>query len=184
MPDNTELDSPKSSMPSARVLFGLGVLAWISMLGVDFFVHAGLLARLYAQPSAFLLSPEDAFRLIPLGYLSFLLVSALILWLMRRLEIGTWQRGLSFGLLIGGLMWGALAIGLLSISTASPALMFGWFAGQTVELGVAGAVVGSGLGGTPVRKLLARVTALILVLAVVTITLQSIGWSPAIRIGE
>ncbi len=171
------------AMLSAPRLIGLGALAWISMLGIDFFLHAGLLAQAYTRPSPFLLPPEDAFRLIPLGYASFLLLTVLILWLMIRLEIASWQRGLSFGLLIGGLIWGAMAMGLLSISTASPALMLGWFAGQTVELGVAGAVIGSGLSGKRLRKVLVRVIVLILLMAVATIILQNIGWAPAAVIG-
>ena len=162
-------------LPTSRII-GLGAMGWISMLGVDFFLHASLLAKLYAQPSPFLLPPEDAFRLIPIGYLSFLLLDVLILWLIIRLEIAGWQRGLSFGLTIGGLIWGAMALGLLSISTASPSLMLGWFAGQSVELGVAGAVIGSGLSGTSLRKILVRVIVLILVLVVATIIMQNTGF--------
>jgi hypothetical protein len=168
-------------LPTSRII-GLGVLGWISMLGIDFFLHAGLLAKLYAEPSPFLLPPEDAFRLIPIGYLSFLLLDVLILWLIIRLEIAGWQRGLSFGLIIGGLIWGAMTLGLLSISTASPGLMLGWFAGQVVELGVAGAVIGSGLSGTPLRKILVRVIVLILALFVATIIMQNIGLAPAVSI--
>ena len=78
---------------------------------------------------------------------------------------------------------GAMALGLLSISTASPGLMLGWFAGQSVELGVAGAVIGSGLSGTPLRKILVRVIVLILVLVVATIIMQNIGLAPAVVIG-
>jgi hypothetical protein len=168
-------------LPTSRII-GLGALGWISMLGIDFFLHAGLLAKLYAQPSPFLLPPEDAFRLIPIGYLSFLLLDVLILWLIIRLQIAGWQRGLSFGLIIGGLIWGAMTLGLLSISTASPGLMLGWFAGQVVELGVAGAVIGSGLAGTPLRKILVRVIVLILALVVATFIMQNIGLAPAVTI--
>ncbi len=163
-------------------IIGLAALGWISMLGIDFFLHAALLAKLYTQPSPFLLPPEDAFRLIPIGYLSFLFLDVLILWLMIRLEISGWKRGLSFGLTIGGLIWGAIALGLLSISTASPGLMLGWFAGQSIELGVAGAVIGSGLSGIPLRKILVRVIVLILVLVAATIIMQNIGLAPAVAI--
>jgi len=41
--------------------------AWVLSLGVDLFLHAGLLARLYVVPSPFLLGPEEAFRLKFLG---------------------------------------------------------------------------------------------------------------------
>ena len=169
-------------LPTSRII-GLGAMGWITMLGIDFFLHASLLAKLYAQPSPFLLPPEDAFRLIPIGYLSFLLLDVLILWLMIKLEIAGWQHGLSFGLKLGGLIWGAMALGLLSISTASLSLMLGWFAGQSVELGVAGAVIGSGLSGTPLRKILVRMIVLILVLVVATIIMQNTGLAPAGVIG-
>jgi hypothetical protein len=182
METKSENSSEMVMLPAPR-LIGLGALGWMAMLGIDFFLHAGLLAQLYAQPSPFLLPPEDAFRLIPLGYLSFMLLNILVLWLMIRLEITTFQRGLSFGLIIGGLIWGAMAIGMLSISTVGPALMLGWFAGQTVELGVAGGVIGSGLSGTPLRRILMRVIVLILVLAVATIIMQNIGLAPTVVIG-
>ena len=171
-----EAESPfqhEMAMPAVPRLIGLGALAWIAMLGIDFFLHAGLLAQLYAQPSPFLLPLENAFRLIPLGYFSFLLLNVLLLWLMIRLEIASWRRGLSFGLCIGGLIWGAMVLGLLSKSTAGPALMLGWFSGQTVEMGVAGAVIGSGLSGKPLRKILVRVVVLILLLVVATVILQN-----------
>lgn len=46
--------------------------AWLLSVGFDLFLHAGILAHLYARPSAFLLPAEDAFRRIPLGYATFL----------------------------------------------------------------------------------------------------------------
>lgn len=54
------------------------LLSWLSMLGFDFFLNAGLLARLYLEPSPFLLPPAEAFRRIPIGYLSFLLTAGTI----------------------------------------------------------------------------------------------------------
>ena len=43
----------------------LVLAAWALSLGFDFFLHGGLLARLYARDSAFLLPPESAFARIP-----------------------------------------------------------------------------------------------------------------------
>ncbi len=40
---------------SLRALILLTLLGWLSMIGFDFFLHAGLLARLYLTPSPFLL---------------------------------------------------------------------------------------------------------------------------------
>ena len=103
-----------------RRFAALALLAWLSMIGFDFFLHAGLLARLYVEPSPFLLSPTQAFSLIPLGYLSFLVLAILLIWLMGKLEIYGWRRGLIFGFKLGALAWGAFILGLFSISTAAP----------------------------------------------------------------
>lgn len=75
----------------------LTLICWLSMIGLDFLLHAGLLARFYIWPDAFLLPLEQAFRLIPLGYLSLLLFACLLVWLMRRLDICGWRRGSLFG---------------------------------------------------------------------------------------
>ncbi len=170
---------PEKRSRNPRQLIAIGLLSWLSMLAVDFFLHGGLLASLYVKQSPFLLSPLDAFRRIPLGYLSFLLLAGLLLWLMVKLGIRGWRQGLVFGLQLGALVWGALALGLLSISTAELSLLLGWFLGQTVEMGLAGAVTGSGLEGQRLRVLFVRVLALVVLLVVVTIVLQSAGLAPA-----
>ena len=176
----TYTDSPEP--PRLSRLMAIALLAWIAMVGLDFFLHAGLLARLYTEPGPFLLPPSRACALVPLGYLSFLLLALLILWLARRLGIHGARAGLVFGLQLGAVIWGAFVLGLASISTASPSLLAGWFVGQTLELGVAGAVVGSGLGRRPMRSLLLRVLALTVAAFVVTIALQSAGLAPQIRL--
>ena len=61
-------------------------LAWFLSLGVDLFLHAGVLARLYVTPGPFILPADAAFRRIPLGYLAFLLLVSALFWLCRRLE--------------------------------------------------------------------------------------------------
>ncbi|MEJ2412947.1 MAG: hypothetical protein P8Y34_08130, partial [Anaerolineales bacterium] len=73
--------------PSYRRLIGGVLLSWLAVLGFDFFLHGGLLASLYTKPSPFLLPPEQAFRLIPLGYLAFLIFEIFLVWLMVRLDI-------------------------------------------------------------------------------------------------
>ena len=177
MKSNTDSSEP----PRLSRLMAVAVLAWLAMIGVDFLLHAGLLARLYTEPSPFLLPPSRAFALIPLGYLSFLLLALLILWLARRLGIHAARAGFVFGLQLGAILWGAFVLGLASISTASPSLLAGWLVGQAVELGVGGAVVGSGLGRRPLRSILLRVLALALAAFVVTIALQSAGLAPQIK---
>jgi hypothetical protein len=163
---------------STRRLVGLGLLSWLAVLGVDFFLHGGLLARLYTQPNPFLLPPMDAFRRIPFGYLSALLLVALLLWLMLRLGLSGWRQGFVFGLQLGAFLGASLVLGLLSISTAELSLLLAWAIGQALEVGLAGAIVGSGLAGQRLRTIFVRVLALVLLLVVVTIALQNIGPAP------
>ena len=143
----------------------LTLLAWLSMIGFDFFLHAGILAPLYAKESTFLLPPERAFALIPVGYLSFLGLATLLIWLMVKLDIREWRKGVFFGIQLGFLAWGSLTLGLYSISTASPVLLWAWFLGQTVELGVAGAVTGYGLA----ERKLSRLFLMVFIFAIITI---------------
>ena len=166
---------------SKRHVLFLIFIAWLAMIGFDFLLHAGLLASLYLEPSPFLLPPMTALKLIPLGYLSFLLLSILLVWLMIRLNLAGWRRGALFGLGLGRLTWGAFVLGLGSISTASFPLLLGWFAGQTLEMTLAGAVVGSGLAGMRLRRLFGVVLIFVFAAVIITILLQSLGVVPTTR---
>jgi len=149
------------------------------MLGTDLLLHAGFLARQYARPSPFLLDPSTAFSLIPVGYLSFFILAVLLTRLAVRLRVQTWRRGLLLGAELGASIWGALALGLASISTASWGLLAGWFVGQTVELGLAGCVVGAALNGVRPRKLWGIALGWCVVAFVITVLMQNLGWAPA-----
>ncbi len=74
---------------------------------------------------------------------------------------------------------GGLVFGLSSISTVDVTLLVGWFFGQTIELGIAGAVVGSGLAGKPLTRLFAKVLTFFLLLVIITIVLQTSGLASA-----
>jgi hypothetical protein len=156
--------------------------AWLAVVGFDFLLHAGLLARLYAQPSPFLLPAEDAFGRLPAGYLAFVLAAALLVWLAGRAGIAGWRPGLLFGLQVGALTWGGLALALWSITTAGPALLVAWFAGQTAEWGLAGAVIGVAAVTERPRRLLAAILLFDLAAVIITVILQSIGFAPAARV--
>jgi hypothetical protein len=167
---------------TTRHLVLLTLIAWLSMLGLDFLLHAGLLAKLYLQPSPFLLPALTAVAYLPIGYLALLLLATLLVWLMRRLELAGWRAGARIGLQLGGLMSGAFLLGLFSISTASLPLLMAWFVGQTLEMALAGAVIGSGLAGMRLRRLFALVVVLLLLCVVITIILQSTGLVPSARL--
>ena len=158
------------------------IIAWLAMVGLDFFLHAGLLARLYLQPGPFLLSPLTALTLIPVGYLSLFLLAMLIIWLMIRLELAGWREGLLFGLKLGGLIGGAFMLGLLSVSTAAIPLLLGWFIGQMLEFALAGAIIGSGLAGIRLRRLFGIVMGFVLLSVIATIILQTLGVVPTTHI--
>ena len=159
----------------------LTLLSWLAMIGIDFLLHGGLLASLYMEESPFLLSAEDAFRLIPVGYLSFLLLAVLLAWLMVRNDVTGWGSGFWFALRLGALIWASLTLGLFSISTANPLLLIGWFAGQTVEMGIAGGILGTGLQGTRLSRLSLIVAGILLGAIVITIILQSTGIAPQMK---
>jgi hypothetical protein len=61
----------------------------VTILSLRFEVslYRGLLARLYVEPSGFLLGPEAAFRRIPLGYLGFPALALTVYWLLRRVGV-------------------------------------------------------------------------------------------------
>jgi hypothetical protein len=171
------------ALPSSAGRLALTVLlGWLAMVGFDFFLHGGLLAGLYIQPDAFLLPPSNSFALIPIGYLSFLLLAGALVWLIVRLNIAGGREGALFGLKLGTLVWGALVLGLASISTASLALLAGWFAGQAAELALAGYFVGNAMAGGSLKRLFRNVIVLVVALAIATIALQSLGIAPTLRV--
>jgi uncharacterized protein (TIGR02246 family) len=156
--------------------------AWLLALGFDVFLHAGLLAYLYTVPSPFLLDPAAAFRRIPLGYLAFLLLTAALYWLLTRLDVRGALAGYLHGAAAGAIVWGALVVGLYSISTAGMPLLTGWWIGQTIELGLSGAVLGAFLAGARPTRLWALVGAAVVAFVAATVVMQSLGWAPAMRV--
>ena len=170
-------------MDSTYVRFWPAVLtAWFLSVGVDLFLHGGLLARLYAVPSGFVLPANQAFRRIPFGYLAFLLLTSALFWSCRRGDVRGVGAGWRHGFVIGIVVWGALALGLYSISTAGVPLLLGWWLGQAVELGVAGGVIGGLAAGVSFRRMLLLVALIVFVLLALTVALQNLGMAPAMRL--
>jgi hypothetical protein len=162
----------------------LTVLAWLTMLAFDFFLHAGLLADLYQREEPFLLSPMLAFVRIPFGYLSFLVAAGLLVWVLRQTGAVGWKRGAQIGAVIGGAMWLSLGLGLYSITSAPVELLVGWTLGQTAEIALAGAMVGYARGQSSLRRPFLYAILAIILSFTVTAILQTIGWAPAVRFAE
>ena len=169
-----------SNIPIRRRI-SIGFLSWVVVLGIDFFLHAGLLAGLYVQSTPFLLAREDAFRLIPLGYLSILLQTTLLLWLMLNLGIQAWKEGAVFGIKLSLLLGGSMFLGLLSISTLTWQFLLGWMFAQILEMAVAGTVNGAGLRAKSLKPIQFRVVAIVVLLLILTITIQTLGWVPTVK---
>ena len=159
------------------------LLSWLAMLGFDFLLHGGLLAGFYVRPSPFLLSPMEAFRRIPLGYLSTLIIAGFLLWLFLRVNVRGWREGLKAGAAIGGAIWFSLALGMYSISTADPTLLVGWAAGGTLEIAYAGAVLGYGMEFQSLKKPFVIVSLTTIGFVILTLVMQSVGFAPAIQAG-
>jgi hypothetical protein len=156
--------------------------AWVLSLGCDVFLHAGLLARLYVGASPFLLEPEVAFRRIPLGYLSFFVLTLGLYWLFHRLGIRGGASGFRHGGAVGLAVWGSLVVGLYSISTAGLPLLMGWWIGQTIELGLAGTVLGAAASGVSLKRIWVTVALAVIGCIAGTVILQTLGLAPAMRV--
>jgi len=101
------------------------LLVWFAIIGVDFFLHAGLFTSIYTQASPFLLPAMDSFRRIPIGYLALLVSAVFLVWFMNMASVRGWKNGLLIGSIIRVLTGASLFLRLYSISTASVQLPAG-----------------------------------------------------------
>ncbi len=148
------------------------------VLGIDLFVNAGVLARLWDQGrERALLADEALFRRIPIGYLTFAIgVVALAVVLGRTATQGI-PASLGVGIGFGAV---AATLGVVGLWTAID--MTGSFVAaaaltQTVEYAAAGAVLGafSRPGGRGhERRLFRRTVVVALGLAVAGIVVQNV----------
>ena len=171
-------DAEISTVP--KVLLSL-FAAWVLSIGVDFLLHGGLLASHYVEPNPFLLEPQQAFRRIPLGYLAFLILTVGLYRLLRQLNVRGAVSGFRLGASAGLIVWGALVLGLYSISTIELPLLFGWWLGQSLELGLAAAVLGAAAKGTSLKRIWTMVAIAFVACVSLTIVMQSVGLAPPMK---
>ncbi len=100
---------------------------------------------------------------------------------MARFGVRGARKGAVFGGKIGALIWGSLALALASITTARYTVLSGWFVGQTIEMCLAGAVVGVAFARERLRMVVVSVVVLVVACIVVTVILQNTGFAPAER---
>ena len=164
--------------PSRKRYIQVALLVWIALIGLDFFLHAGLFSRSYTQESPFLLPAMEAFRRIPYGYLALLGTLLLLVWIFGRANVKGWRNGLIVGCGLGFLMAFSYTAGLYSISTVRIQLLASWFVIQVLEIGVAGIIIGQGLFADNMRRLTSIVLIGVVLLFIVTVAMQSFGLAP------
>jgi hypothetical protein len=167
---------------SRKRLIQITALAWFAVIGLDFFLDAGLLARFYRWDLPGFLPPLKMFQFIPFGYAAFLLWTILLVWLMTRLSITGFRAGAIFGLKVGVLLAAAGFFGQLSVFAFPASMLLLWLVANTSIFTIAGAVTGAALAAQRLRPLARRVVALVLVCLVGGIVLQNIGPNPAAKI--
>ena len=152
------------------------ILAWLAFLALDFLAHATLLRSLWARDLPAVKSPEELFRLIPFGYMSFLLLTLLLGVLYWRIhpDGGSSARGLKFGAQVGALFavsnflsWYAfLALPLDLLAVAS--------LGYWLELAAAGMIFGYLIPPSSIKKRAWIVIGAVLLILMVSIVLQNL----------
>ena len=161
---------------TTRRVFTLIFLTWLGVVGVDFFLNAGVFSWVYLKDSSFLLSPSEAFELIPLGYVGLLCNIVMFFWVMVNQRISGSLNGLFFGLIIGGLIQLAGLFGLKSISTAENVILFVMFISGLIQFAVSGLILGHGFAVECLNQLTLKIITIVVFLSLVTILLQSLGF--------
>jgi hypothetical protein len=167
---------------SRRRFIQITALAWFAVIGLDFFLDAGLLARFYRWDLPGFLPPLKMFLYIPFGYAAFLLWSILLVWLMTRLSVTGFRAGAIFGLKVGVLLAAAGFCGQVSVFAFPARMLLLWLVANTLIFTIAGAVTGAALAAERLRTIARRVVALVLLCLVGGIVLQNIGPNPAAKI--
>ena len=150
------------------------LLALIANIGLDFLLNAGVLARVVDWRQPGLLSPAQMFQRIPIGYLSFLLTTILLVWLMSRMQIRDFHAGLVFGIKFGALSGAAGFLALLSILDIRAQTLGVWSAETVTSCALQGAIIGYGLEKPHLRRLVWMVLLFVALSIIVAAILQNV----------
>jgi hypothetical protein len=166
---------------SIRRLIIIALLSWLSQIIFDFFQHAGLFAKLWIESRAAFLPPEELFKRIPLGYLSFLITSSMLVWLMVRLGISGSKQGALFGFKIGAFLSCSYVLGMASGFPIKPALLIAILFGSTAQSAIAAGVIGSGVSGAHLGRLSLKLIVFLILVLIAYFLLQSLGLAPPMQ---
>ena len=154
------------------------LLAWLAVIGLDFFLNAGILAPFYDWRLPGFLPVARMFAYIPLGYAAFLFWSTLLTWLMRQTQTIGFSRGTIFGARFGTLYGASEFLGARSLFAFPTRMMLCWSIVYFLVFTLAGGVIGAGFAAPKLRTVAYRVIGLTLIFLAFTIILQSLGWAP------
>jgi hypothetical protein len=154
------------------------VLAWFATIAVDFFFYGGVFAFLFQRDDPSLLTPDQLFARIPVGYASFAIEVVALGWLLSRLSVGHPRAGARVGGAAGAVVGGALLLGFWSVAPISGALLASWWLVLTVQMATAGTVLGTAAAQVPLKQVARWVLGGALLLVVATIILQNTGIAP------
>lgn len=98
------------------------LLSWIVFIGIDFFVHAGLIKSLWKEKVPAFLPDELLFRRIPLGYTGFLLLTLLLGYIFVKVfrERPNRNELIRFAAIVGALFAISNFLVLYSFTTIPP----------------------------------------------------------------
>lgn len=154
--------------------------AWLLFLTIDFLAHAVLLKSIWAGNLHALKNKEDLFRLIPLGYLSFFILTFLVGWLYVRLfrTNGNAMKGLKFGAIFGGLFALSIFFGWFSFLNLPPVFLFLASFVYFVEIAAVGFTYGYFMHSVTIKKRLWALAGIIIFGFLLGIILQNTTASP------
>jgi hypothetical protein len=151
------------------------LMAWLMFLMLDFLAHAGLINALWAEELPALKPKGDLFRLIPFGYLSFLILTSLIGWLYVRLfdGHGSVKKGFLFGMSFGMLFSLSTFLGWYSFLNLPFLFLLAASLVYFVEISAVGLIYGFLLHSASIKKRVWRLVAIIFMGLVLGIVLQN-----------
>jgi hypothetical protein len=103
-------------MINHRRFWSTAIIAWIIFIGIDFFFHASLLEPLWQEEIESIKPDTDLFILIPIGYLSFLLLTVLVGYIFTKIYQSkpNSKEVIGFSLIFGFLFSGSNLLALFS----------------------------------------------------------------------
>ncbi len=151
-------------------------IAWLFFLMIDFIAHAALLKNYWEEGYSALKSQSELFRLIPSGYVSFLLLTLLVGWFYSILykEKGSARNGLFFGSVFGALFAMATFFGWYSIFNLPAIFIFLASLVYFIEIAGVGFCFGYLMHSQAVRKRVWGLIVLILSGFMIGIVLQNV----------